>query len=195
MNRRKFIVAGAIGATAVSMVPSTALSNNTLPSTADLGEGFKMMSQSANSIDSSLFMGHFSNTLDRLVETLSKEGYIFNQADLFKMGDRCYGLPVQYPSLLGSNSQQLALIVEQNEVSSNFIIMNQKLTQQMNELALNFSIGMEGKEDILDVNAFAVPYKVNSFKSGRYQELVFINKFSNKIVLNNDKKTAQAIIC
>jgi len=193
MNRRNFIVSSVMSAGALSMFPSTALATNKGISLSSLGKGFKRLLSTVEHISISNLSSGVAKTHLRLMTTLNEEGYLYNAAEVVKLNSSCFAIPLQKKPMFGFNSKELALIVQQNGTSK-FYILNEKLATEFSELVENYSQNAASHELDLNAASFAFPVKVVKQQQGRETTFVYQNKYKNTITLKSIRKKSAVIV-
>ncbi|SEC86829.1 hypothetical protein SAMN04489761_3818 [Tenacibaculum sp. MAR_2009_124] len=134
-----------------------------------------------------------AETFENIKGFLNKSNYSYNPNQLMKLNDVCYAVPLEKKSLLGFKSTELGLIVNQNG-TSNFYILNEKITEEFGELSKNFSLGIKENGGNIDVKKFVFPSEVIEEKKGRESVFAYKNAFNNTITFKSSRKSTRAII-
>lgn len=193
MNRRNFIVSSVMGAGALSMFPTSTLASNNGISISKIGKGFERLLTGVEHISISNLSSGVAKTHQRLVATLSNEGYVYNATEVVRLNSSCFAIPLQKKPMLGFESKELALIVKNNGTSK-FYILNEKLANEFAGLIENYSQNAESHELDLDAASFVFPVKVVAQKQGRETTFAYQNKFDNTITLRAVRKKSEVAI-
>lgn len=194
MNRRNFIVSSVMSAGALSMLPSSVLANNESISISSIGKGFDKLLHSIGQVTVSSLPNNVIKTHEKLMNVLDKSEYVYNAAEVVKLSENCYAIPLYKKPLLGFNTKELALIVKENN-SSEFYILNEEVANEFSSLIDNFSHNNTVNELNLDTIAFALPNKVVKQTTGKESSFVYKNKLNNTITIKKHKSVASARIC
>ncbi|WP_431164750.1 hypothetical protein [Tenacibaculum halocynthiae] len=186
MNRRKFITTSAIGAGALTMLPTSTIASNNVNSLSSLNK--------ITNISLSSLPFNFTKAHEGLIAELNQLGYIYDSNKLVKLSSKCYAISVQKKSLLGFTSDELALLVEENG-SSKYYILEEKLAVEFNTLIENYSYNMDANGFSYDLAEFAFPVKIQEVKKGKESVFSYKNKLNNTITLKSNRKKSRAIIC
>ncbi|QHI38588.1 hypothetical protein IMCC3317_39820 [Kordia antarctica] len=193
MNRRNFIVSSVMSAGALSMFPSSALASNNGISLSSIGKGFNRLLSTVEHISISNLSSGVAKTHQRLIATLSEEGYVYNATEVVKLNSSCFAIPLQKKPMFGFKSKELALIVKENGTSK-FYILNEKLASEFAGLVENVSQNAESHELDIDAASFAFPVKVIAQKQGRKTTFSYQNKFDNTITLRAARKESAVVV-
>ncbi|CAM1372392.1 hypothetical protein [Tenacibaculum xiamenense] len=189
MNRRKFIASSTMGAGALSMFPMSAFANS---SEKIFKSKFEDSFNSFNVAIESL-SNDAAKTFEDMKGFLKESNYSYNTSKLMKFNDVCYAIPLEKKSLLGFNSNELGLIVNQNGTSK-FYILNEKITEEFQNLNEGFSLGIEESGGSIDVAKFIFPQEVIEEKKGRESVFAYKNALNDTITFKSSRKGTRAII-
>ena len=193
MNRRKFIASGAISAAMLSVFPSFAFTSNEATSISKLGKGFRILSSKVNSVSVLNVSNEVKTTHQNLVSQLDQLGYVYDKSSLTKLNESTYLVPLSKRSLLGTETKEIAFIVN-GKSGNNFFILNEKLAYEFNSLIENFHENMMEYEKNICASDFVFPSQVLKQKTGVQNTFVYKNKLNNVITLYNNKAVSRAII-
>lgn len=186
MNRRKFITTSAIGAGALTMLPTSIIASNNVKSLSSLNK--------ITNISLSSLPFNFKKAHESLMLELNELGYVYDSNKLIKLSSNCYAISVQKKSLLGFTSEELALLVEESG-SSKYYILEEKLAIELNSLVENYRYNMDANNFSYDLAEFAFPVKIQEVKKGKESVFSYKNKMNNTITLQSNRKRSRAIIC
>ncbi len=186
MNRRKFITTSAIGAGALTMLPSSTIANNSTNSLSSL--------RKIKSISLSSLPFNFAKAHEDLIIELNQLGYVYDSNKLVKLTSNCYAISVQKKTLLGFTSDELAILIQENGTSK-YYILEEKLVVEFNNLIENYQYNMNINGFSYDLAEFAFPVKIQETKKGKESVFSYKNKLNNTITLKSNRKKSRAIIC
>ncbi|MDH7445463.1 hypothetical protein [Aquimarina sp. 2201CG14-23] len=193
MNRRNFLTSGTLTAGALSLVPTSIFANNNTISIFSIGKGFNSISDQIQHLSVKFLSKNVLKAHTKLLIKLDEKGYNYSNSDIVQLSNNCYAIPLSKKPLIGFDSKELALLIEQNGVYKHYIL-NEPTSIAFNSLIENFSRNSEAQSLNLDTLNFISPNEVIGTSFGKENTFTYKNVSGNTITLKGSSKKQVAII-
>lgn len=193
MKRRYFITSSIMGAGALTIAPTSVLANDRSVTLSGFGKGFNLLSQKTETIAVSSLSNEFVKAYAKISNLLKEQGYQFDPERVTQLNKNCFIIPLHKNPLLGFSSNELAIIVYQNNTYKHYIL-NEKTTNEFCSFIENFDRNIKGQNLQLDVLALTSPTEVLKHECKKETIFTFKNTLHNTITLKSNSKRSVTMI-
>ncbi|MFD2563999.1 hypothetical protein [Aquimarina rubra] len=194
MNRRNFLASGTLTAGALSLSPTSIFANDNSISLFSIGKGFNRISDQIYLLPVNSLSYHALEAHKLLLQKLDEKGYSYNPAEIVKLSENCYAIPLSKNPLIGFKTKELALLIEHQGTFKHHIL-NEPTSIAFNSLIENFSKSADALGLNLDTLQFISPNEVIAASFGKENTFTYKNVSGNTITLKGSSKKQIAVIC
>lgn len=184
MKRRKFLGTTALGIGGATLIPTSLFANQPQTSFLSLHQGFNLVSEKIRETSISTLSAKWKTAYLTLSQKLNKDNYQFDSTRLVKLTEYCYALPLIKSSMIGFQSQELALLIK-NDKGIEHCILDEKTSKGLDKLAKNFIQSIQSHNLNIEPLEFVTPKKIIKIASGKKSIFKYQNKGGNHIELTN----------